>query len=173
LSRDCQRKPRSCHKAKTGQRKNWERNPEQLKAIDRNMATQHRVAALKNPEHPQIDVPKDLGTRRVLKGRAPRFRAQGRDKEREGSQELQFEKPAQDFELPLKFDPRELAVLWLANRSETIQFNSTHIQLRCHGWLWAGLVIRSSFDGFAIAIEQSDIIGDCSHAFRRIGCACP
>jgi hypothetical protein len=94
LSRDCQRKPRSCHKAKTGQRKNWERNSEQLKAIDRNMATQHRVAALKNPEHPQIDKPKNLGARRVFKGACGNFRAQRRDKEREGSQELQFEKPA-------------------------------------------------------------------------------
>jgi hypothetical protein len=116
LSRDSQRKPRSCHKAKTGQRKNWERNRVQLKAIDRSRATQHRMAALKNPEHPQIDKPENLGTRRVFKGACGNFRAQGRNKECEGSQELHFEKPAQAVELPLKFRPSGMAALWLANR---------------------------------------------------------
>jgi hypothetical protein len=56
----------------------WERNREQLKAIDRSRATQHRVAALKNPEHPQIDKQKNLGTRRVFQRPCGNFRALAR-----------------------------------------------------------------------------------------------
>jgi hypothetical protein len=51
------------------------------------------MASLKDPEHPEIYEPKNLGTGRVFKRPRGDFRTKRRDKEREWSQKLQFEKP--------------------------------------------------------------------------------
>src|SRR5260370_25759797 len=58
------------------------RNPDQLKAINRNERAQHCVAALKDAEHPEIDEPEKFGAGNILKGTRSQFGAKRGGKKR-------------------------------------------------------------------------------------------
>jgi hypothetical protein len=91
VSCHCQRQPKSRCKPNTSEREDWKRDTKQPKSIHGNIAEQ-RITSLKNPKHLEIDEPQDPGTRRVFKRSRGDLSAERRDKERQGSQKLQFEK---------------------------------------------------------------------------------
>ncbi|WP_439374547.1 hypothetical protein [Bradyrhizobium sp. DASA03120] len=89
---DREREPGPGSEPKAGQQENRQRNPEELKPVNRDDVAQECVTALKDAEDPQIDEPEKFGAGGILKSKRSQFGAKRSDKERQRSEELQPEK---------------------------------------------------------------------------------